>query len=36
LTFTATGSSGTGAVTVVVAYMVRDSSGNMSQPANQQ
>ena len=36
LTFTTTGSSSTGAVTVVVAYMVRDSSGNMAQPAQQQ
>ena len=36
LTLTATGSSSTGAVTVLVAYMVRDSSGNMSVPANQQ
>jgi len=36
LTLTATGSSVTGAVTVLVAYMVRDSSGNMAAPANQQ
>lgn len=36
LTLTATGSSATGAVTVIVAYMVRDSSGNMAAPANQQ
>jgi len=36
LTFTTTGSSSTGAVTVIVAYVVRDSSGNMAQPANQQ
>jgi hypothetical protein len=35
LTFTTTGSSATGAVTVVVAYMMRDSSGAMSQPAQQ-
>ena len=36
ITYTATGSSVTGAVTVLVAYMVRDSSGNMAQPASQQ
>ena len=36
LTFTTTGSSSTGAVTVIVAYVVRDSSGNMAQPAGQQ
>lgn len=36
LVLTATGSSSTGAVTVVVEYMVRDSSGNMSVPSNQQ
>ena len=36
LTFTATGSSATGAVSVIVAYIVRDSSGNMAQPVNQQ
>jgi hypothetical protein len=36
LTFTTTGSSSTGAVTVIVAYIVRDSSGNMAQPAGQQ
>jgi hypothetical protein len=36
ITYTATGSSVTGAVTVLVAYMVRDSSGNMAAPANQQ
>jgi hypothetical protein len=30
LTFTATGTSGTGAVTVIVAYIVRDSSGAMA------
>ena len=36
ITYTATGSSVTGAVTVLIAYMVRDSSGNMAAPANQQ
>lgn len=36
LTYVSTGASATGAVTVVVAYMVRDSSGNMAVPANQQ
>ena len=36
ITLTTTGSSSTGAVTVIIAYMVRDSSGNMSVPANQQ
>ena len=36
LNLTAPGSSVTGAVTVLVAYMVRDSSGNMAAPANQQ
>ena len=35
LTFTTTGSSSTGAVTVVVSYMVRDSSGAMQQSAQQ-
>ena len=34
--FTTTGSSATGAVTVVIAYMVRDSSGNSQVPAGQQ
>jgi hypothetical protein len=36
VTFTTTGSSVTGAVTVVIAYMVRDSSGNSQVPAGQQ
>ena len=36
IVFTTTGSSSTGAATVVISYMVRDSSGNMAQPANQQ
>ena len=36
ITYTATGSSVTGAVTVLIAYMVRDSSGAMAQPASQQ
>ena len=36
IVFTTTGSSATGAATVVISYMVRDSSGNMAQPANQQ
>jgi len=36
LTYTATGSSATGAVTVIVAYVVRESSGAMAQPGNQQ
>ena len=36
LTFTTTGSSLTGAATVIVAYVMRDSSGAMAQPANQQ
>ena len=35
LTFTTTGSSSTGAVTVIVAYIVRDSSGAMQQSAQQ-
>ena len=35
LTFTTTGSSSTGAVTVIVAYIVRDSSGAMQQTAQQ-
>ena len=36
ITFTTTGSSATGAATVVIAYVVRDSSGNSQVPAGQQ
>jgi hypothetical protein len=35
LTFTTTGSSSTGAVTVIVAYIVRNSDGAMQQSAQQ-